>query len=460
VTALLPDIAWALGAGLVAALFFSAIGVIGGTDETGTIVPPTLLVILLGVPPAGVLAFFLAAVMAKHMTHAIPTTLLGIPGDTMAVPLMEESGQLRKLGVPHIALHKILAGGLVASFIAVPVAVGVATLIAPFSDHVSTAAPWLFLLAALLIAYFSPARWAGVVSLVPFVVLVLAAKSFADEYDAHLSAVFFLGIATGPMIFDLVSSLSPPLRARMRRTGPQVVRLAPDTATEKRWFPNPFRVLDHTQLGWVVGTAAVTSTTFVFSPVATTVAVGEFVKSRIPNSYHRLTTALAVRNGVTQATYLGETLIPLVAFGLPLSPLGASVAAPLFNAPPRFSVDEEAGQVNNLHTLLTPWQFLLFGLLAISVAALVAYPFAMRYAHGAAIWVTRRISHETVVATFSALLLVISVWEAGLLGAVVAITVAVVSGAFVRLLRVPAGVLFMGYYVATLSVPALLAVGG
>jgi len=51
VSSLLPDIAWAIGAGLVAAGFFSAIGVIGGTDETGTIVPPTLLIILLGIPP-------------------------------------------------------------------------------------------------------------------------------------------------------------------------------------------------------------------------------------------------------------------------------------------------------------------------------------------------------------------------------------------------------------------------
>ena len=456
-SSLLPDIVWAIGAGLVAAVFFSAIGVIGGTDETGTIVPPTLLIILLGVPPSGVIAFFLAAVMAKHMTHAIPTTLLGIPGDTMAVPLMDEAAQLRRLGVPHIALHKILAGGLVASFIAVPVAVGVAALIAPFSDAVASAAPWLFLVAALLIAYFSPARWAGVAALAPFVVLVLAANALAKQYHGHLSAAFFLGIATGPMIFDLLASLSPPLRERMRRTSPQTVRLAPDSAESRGWFPNPFRVLDGTQLRWLVGAAAVTSATFVFSPVATTVAVGEFVKARIPNSYHRLTTALAVRNGVTQATYLGETLIPLVAFGLPLSPLGASVAAPLFNAPPRFTVDQETGRVENLHTLLAPWQFLVFGLIAMAVAAAISYPFAMRYAHSAARWVTRRISHETVVATFTALLLVISVWEGGLLGLAVALTISVVSGALIRLLRVPAGVLFMGYYVATLSVPALLA---
>jgi putative tricarboxylic transport membrane protein len=450
------DLAWAIGSGLVAAVFFSAVGLIGGTDETGTIVPPTLLVILLGVPPAGVIAFFLAAVMAKHLTHAVPTTLLGLPGDTMAVPLLEEAGLLRRLGVPHIALRKIVAGGVVASFIAVPVSIGVATLIAPFAGAVMIAAPWLFLVAALLIAYFSPARWAAVAALVPFVVLVLAANAFGKAHGAHFSTVFFLGIATGPMIFDLCTALSPISRERLRRDEPQHVRLAPDTERDAGWLPNPLRVLDRSQLAWVAGTSAVTSVTFMFSPVATTVAVGEFVKARLPHSYQRLTTTLAVRNGVTQATYLGETLIPLVAFGLPLSPMGASVAAPLFNAPPRYTA-ERGGHIHNLHTLLSPGQFLLFGLVALVVATLVGYPLTMRYAHRAASWVSRRISHETVVIMFSALLLVISAWEGGVAGVAVALTVALLAGALIRALRVPAGVLFMGYYVAILSLPALLA---
>ena len=43
-------------------------------------VPITLLVILLGAPPEGVFAFFMAGVLAKHLTHAVPTALLGIPG--------------------------------------------------------------------------------------------------------------------------------------------------------------------------------------------------------------------------------------------------------------------------------------------------------------------------------------------------------------------------------------------
>src|SRR3546814_15772544 len=91
--------------GILGAIIFSGIGLISGSDETTTLAPLTLLVVLLGVPAPGVLTFFLAGAVAKHMTHAVPTALLGIPGDTMATPLMREANFLRNLGVPHIALR-------------------------------------------------------------------------------------------------------------------------------------------------------------------------------------------------------------------------------------------------------------------------------------------------------------------------------------------------------------------
>ena len=107
---LLNQILVATGMGLVGAIVFAAIGLVSGTDETTTLAPLTLLVVLLGVPPEGVFTFFLAAAVAKHMTHAVPTALLGIPGDTMATPLLQDANVLRNLGVPHIALRKMVSG--------------------------------------------------------------------------------------------------------------------------------------------------------------------------------------------------------------------------------------------------------------------------------------------------------------------------------------------------------------
>jgi putative tricarboxylic transport membrane protein len=50
-----------LAMGLIGAIVFAAIGLVSGTDETTTIAPLTLLVALLGVPPASVFTFFCPA---------------------------------------------------------------------------------------------------------------------------------------------------------------------------------------------------------------------------------------------------------------------------------------------------------------------------------------------------------------------------------------------------------------
>lgn len=453
---LIDSILWALGMGLVGAVVFAAIGLISGTDETTTIAPLTLLVVLLGVPASGVFTFFLAGAVAKHMTHAIPTALLGIPGDTMATPLMDDANTLRNLGVPHIALRKMVSGAIIAAFIAVPMAVLFAVLLAPFGPTITKGAPWIFVAAAVLIAYFSGGRWASVATLVPFVVLIIALQTLTAKYNVKLSISYFLGIAIGPLVADLFSVISPSARAHMKRERMRTFQLAPDVKGWSGWFPNPFKVLDRRQAQWTAATAVVSSATFVFSPVAMTVVMGELVGSRIKHAYQRLTTVLAAQNGVTEATYIAEALIPLIAFGLPLSPVAAGPAAPLFNAPPRFSVDPATGQVNNLHNLLSNWEFLGYGLLAVAIAALVAYPFAMNYARRAALFVSTKVSHEAIIATFVGLILVISVWEGGLLGLLVILTMGLVGGLLSRVLAFNAGVQFMGYYTAVLTVPALL----
>lgn len=457
---LLNEVLVALGMGLLGAILFAAVGLVSGTDETTTIAPVTLLVVLLGVPPAGVFTFWLAAAVAKHITHAIPTALLGIPGDTMAVPLMPQATYLRNLGVPHVALRKMVSGALVSALIAVPLSVAFALLIAPFGQAVTSAAPWIFLGAAVLIAYFSAGRWASVAALVPFVLVIVALQTFTGKYGVKLGVSYFLGIAIGPLIADLLSVLSPKERVAMRRTEARQFNLAPDTRDWSGFFPNPLRILDRTQLRWTAAAAAVTSATFVFSPVAMTVVVGEIVSSRIANAYHRATTVLSVRNGVTESTYIAEALIPLIAFGLPLSPVAAGPAAPLFNAPPRFSIDNATGHITNLHTMLSAGQFLGYGMLAVVLAALVAYPLTMNYARSAAAFVSRNISHEAIIATFVGLVLVIGLWEGQVLGLLVILTIGLIGGFLYRILGFNTGVQFMGYYAAVLSVPAILKVFG
>ncbi|SDV48735.1 tripartite tricarboxylate transporter permease [Chitinasiproducens palmae] len=447
------DILFALLMGLIGAVVFAGIGLISGTDETTTLAPLTLLVVLLGVPPAGVFTFFLAGAISKHMTHAIPTALLGIPGDTSAVPLLQDADTLRHLGVPHIALRKMISGGIIAALVAVPAAVLFAVLLAPFGKAIAAAAPWVFLLAALIIAYFSGGRWAGVAALVPFVFVIIALQAVTAAYHVKLGVSYFLGIAVGPLIADLFSVLSPADRVAMRRETARTFSLAPDVKGWGGYFPNPLRVLDAKQARLTIGSATVSSATFVFSPVAMTIVIGELIGARIHHAYHRLTTVLAARNGVTEATYIAETLIPLIAFGLPLSPVAAGPAGPLFNAPPRFFV--EGGHIQNLHTMMTSWEFLGYGLMSVVLAGLIAYPLSMNFAHRAASFVARRISHEAIIATFMGLVVVIGYWEGKLLGVLCVLTVGLLGGVLARKFAVNTGVQFMGYYTAVLSVPAL-----
>jgi putative tricarboxylic transport membrane protein len=455
-SALLHQILIAAGMGLVGATVFAAIGLVSGTDETTTLAPLTLLVVLLGVPPAGVFTFFLAAAVAKHMTHAVPTALLGIPGDTMATPLLQDANFLRNLGVPHIALRKMVSGAVVAAFVAVPLAVLFAVLLAPFGPAITKAAPWIFVVAAVVIAYFSGGRWASIATLVPFVVVIVALQTLTAKSGVKLSISYFLGIAIGPLVADLFSVISPADRDRMMRKNVRTFALAPDVKSWSGYFPNPLKVLDRDQTKWTLATAAVSSATFVFSPVAMTVVLGELVGSRVKHAYHRLTTVLSARNGITEATYIAEALIPLIAFGLPLSPVAAGPAAPLFNAPPVFTVDSVTGQTHNLHNLLSHWEFLGYGMLAVVLAALVSYPFAMNYARRAALFVSRKVSHEAIIATFVGLIAVISVWEGGLLGLAVILTMGLLGGLLSRTIGFNTGVQFMGYYTAVLTVPALL----
>ena len=105
---------------------------------------------------------------------------------------------------------------------------------------------------------------------------------------------------------------------------------------------------------------------------------------------------------------------------------------------------------------MSNWEFLCYGLLAVAIAALVAYPFTMNYARRAAMYVSRKISHEAIIATFVGLIVVISVWEGQFLELLVILVMGLLGGLLSRKLGFNTGVQFMGFYTAILTVPALL----
>ncbi|MEK4246896.1 tripartite tricarboxylate transporter permease [Psychrobacillus sp. FSL K6-2684] len=431
---------------LLGAIVFSVIGLISGTDETAIMVPITLLVILLGAPPEGVFAFFMAAVLSKHLTHAVPTALMGIPGDTTAVPLIDHANTLRRMGMPHIALRKMISGGIIGAFIALPTAVLLGQFLGQFADFFKSSSGLIFTIAAFLIAYFSKGKWASVLLIIPFAFFIKSLDTLSFSIlDKHLSITFFLGIAIGPILSDILIAASSSARKSLQRDKANEYHLAPETKSWKGYFPNPFKILTGRQTIFTSITTFLSSLTFVFSPVGMTSLMGEIVGSRTKGAYKKSTTSLTVMNGVTESTYIAEAIIPLIAFGIPLSPVALGPASPLFNAPPVFTVEP----INNLHTYLTSWEFFIFGLIGITVASLIAYPFSMNYARKASVLVLKYVSQEAIVAMFIGLACLLAYHEAQLLGIVLTLTVATVGGLLNRILGIGAGVQFMVFYASS-----------
>ena len=72
-----------------------------------------------------------------------------------------------------------------------------------------------------------------------------------------------------------------------------------------------------------------------------------------------------------------------------------------------------------------------------------------------AYFVTKKISHEAIIATFVGLILVVSLWEGGLIGVAVVTVLGFIGGILAKRFNFNTGCQFMGYYVAILTIPAL-----
>lgn len=443
-------------AAFVGGLIFTFIGIIPGTDETATMAPLTLVLVLLGLEPAVLLAWFIGIAVAIQITHTIPTAMTVLPGSTMAVPMIPYCKTAKSLGVPHVAMRKMAAGSLIGSLVAVPVSVGFALLLAPLGQTIKPYIGLIFTLGACLIAYMSKAKWGGVLGLIPFAFLIQGLQRIAIEgVGKPLFISIFMGITIGPMVSEIFSLFIPHLKEERRRDKPNEIWLAPEKKKEYALFPNPLTVLNKKQRRLAIAGSALASCTFTFSPVGMTVLIGELISGRSKEVYDKVTTTVGVQDAITNATYLGELIIPLLAFGLPLSPVALGPAAPLFNAPPVFSIQGDT--IHNLHTFLQWYDYLIFGLIGVVGGSLIAYPLAIKKAR---VWTEkmfRRISHEALIGSFLGLIAMLAFYEAGILGIFIAITIGLFSGVLHHRFKIHTGVQFMAYYASGFIVSQILA---
>jgi hypothetical protein len=450
---ILSGVFWCIGAAVFATALFVVIGLVPGTSETATIAPATLVVILLGFPPEATLSFCLAAVAAKHLVHAVPTAILGLPGDNMAIPMLEPSAKLRALGLPHVALQKMISGGVVALLFSVPISVAFATLLAPFGDVIRAWVGPVFALVGLVLAFTSRGGWASVILVLPYGIAMQALNGVAVSINngSGLSITFMLGMALGPLFADLLIALSPVARERLRASGPRQIWVAPEARMWSGRVPVPWKVLTARQLAYVLVSTVVSAIAFTFTAIGMTFLVGSITQSRVKGFYDKMTTSLSAMNATTESTYIAEILVPLVAFGLPLSPISLTVGLPLFNAPPVYTTSP----INNIHNLLSPTIIGVYGVLSVLIASLITYPIVMRYARTATVWVMRNVAQEAVLAMFAGLVVVISYYEGGAIGTAIAITVAIVGGTLNKAVGFEISAQMMSYFAASWVVSTL-----
>jgi hypothetical protein len=120
---LIHDLIWAVCMALAGGIVFSGVGLISGTDETSTIAPLTLLIILLGVPPVAVFSWFMAAAISKHMIHADSNGTDGCSGRYDGGAHVRRCSSTPAAGRTSYGASQMISGGIIAAFLALPISV-------------------------------------------------------------------------------------------------------------------------------------------------------------------------------------------------------------------------------------------------------------------------------------------------------------------------------------------------
>lgn len=438
-----------IGLALLGGCIFSLIGIVPGTDETATMAPLTLVLVLLGFAPEAIFCWFVSIAVSMHITHIVPTAMAALPGSTMSVPMVNDCIIAKKMGVPHIALKKMATSSLMGALIALPVSVLFAKLLSPLGSVIQPYIGLIFTLAAILLAYMSTAKIGAILALFPFAFLIQGMQFIAIEsLGKTLFVSIFMGITIGPMISEIFNVFIPKIKQQQMRDKKSEVWIAPESKESSKKFSNPFKILTRNQVKKAAAGAAISGCTFTFSPVGMTVMLGELLGGKKRGMYENTMTSLCVKSAVSNATYIGELMIPLVAFGLPLSPVALGPAAPLFNAAPRFTLEP----LNNIHSYLSTTDFLVFGLVGIICGAAIGYPLAIRYARSVTMAIFKTVSHEALIGLFLGLICMLAFYEAGVLGICIAASVGLFGGIMHNIFGVHTGIQFMAYYASSFIV--------
>lgn len=441
----LTIILWMILASIAGAVVYTLIGIAPGTDETAVLAPVTLAMVLLGVSPYIILAFFISAIVAKKLTDSIPVAVAGIPGGVMAAPMVEHAMVLKEHGLPDVSIRKMASGSVIGTMVSIPLSLLLASLIMPFAGSISKHAGLIFFLGAIFLALLSTNKILSLVMILPFALLIEGVRRLYWDLGivpegTNIFVSFFLGITIGPIVYKLFSLLSKPNRDSEPDQGYKQIELRKQA--QEKGFPNPFKILTKKEVGTTALASSLGAGTFFLSPVGMTIFLGEFVTRHIKDPVERASRAISSMDGLTNSVYLAGTLIPLIAIGLPLSPMAIGPASALFNAPPVFTPE------NNIHHLLTFWEIAVATIIGATIAIATTYYVTIKYSNEICNFVFKRIPHEALIGLFAGLVVMLAFMDAGWINIFGVLLVAYVAG-LLHKNGVNYGVMFMILYAAT-----------
>ncbi|MRH44436.1 tripartite tricarboxylate transporter TctA family protein [Aquibacillus halophilus] len=431
-------------AALLGAVIYTVIGIAPGTDETAVLTPVTLVLVLTGVEPIVILAFFISSIVAKKITDSVPVAVAGIPGGVMATPMVEHAMVLKKHGMADISIRKMASGSVIGTMVAVPVSLVLANALIPFADLIKDYANPLFFIGAILLALMTKNKLLALASILPFALLIQGLRHLywgigVVPEGTNVFISFFLGITIGPVILTLFELLNKDKRISLPRYRKKNITFS--KKNRYKGIPNPFKILTKKELGTTSLTSLIGSFTFIMSPVGITIFLGELFSSRIKDPVKKASRAISSMDGLTNAAYISGTLIPLIALGLPLSPMAIGPAHALFNAPPVFTPE------HNMHHILSTSDFVWATLIGSVVALLITYFAIVKYSQQICAFIFKRIPHEAMLGLFFGLVLLLAFMDAGWINIGGVMLIGLVAGTLHRW-GINYGVQFMVLYSA------------
>lgn len=438
-------IIWMIVASIAAVIIFSFIGFIPGTDETSVLLPITLAVVLLGVPPIVVLSFFISSIITLNITNTMPTALVGLPGGVMSSPMIEHAIYIKNEGRSATIIKKIAASAVLGVIISIPISLVVANLLIPFASIIRPYSAYLFILGAIFLSLISKNKILSLLSIIPLAIMFQSLRHLywgigVVSPGTNITVSFFLGITIGPLVVSLFNLLNKDnLKEQIIDGYNHIIIPKDDVETTSI---NPFKILTKEEKKMASLGALVVNFLFVLSPVGLTILIGNMANKRVKEPKNKATITITTMSSVIQATYLSGIIIPLLALGIPLSPVSLGPGFALFN------------ETNNIHNSLSRFEFSIAVLIGATIAISISYFLIVKFARPITSKILKYVSHESVLGLFIAFILLLAYIDAGVVNIFGVLMIGLLAG-YLNKIGVNYGVQFMSLYAAPLLIELL-----